>query len=183
VSYGLRDVLLACEEFAQDGTADTGGPFDTFNDLLATYRTEKSLDAGDLPDIALWTLDPYSAAKFPLGYIVPEGGSGEIDLNQHNFEHRVTWGFEVPDSKVDGSYLGGMLACASYVDVLLRMLVRRGSADNSGSGHTLNLGGTSAPGAIVNVRIDGYTIAPFVDPDTPHFFAEVQTTIEVDQEQ
>lgn len=179
MSYGLRDALECLLEFFETGLSDEYGETQTLKDALAVYRSERSLTEAELPDVAQFTLDPFSAQSTPLLYVLPDSGGGELTDNQQDFAHNLTVGVEVLDADVGGDWQAAMLATAMLRDVVFRMLVRR----SPGRGPSLNAGGTNAPGAVTKAYATGYTLSELMDgEDRAHFFLEIPITVELDEE-
>jgi len=142
-------VVEAVREFLEDGThGGATSPADTFNDFLATYRTDHSLTTDDLPNVAqyekIWARGS-QATKFPYCAIVWDGSTGEaVDdgINQRQYVHRPELVLVVTQEKIKGDEQKVVEAAVRYHDCFRAFFARR--LPKGEQGWTLNNGGSGA---------------------------------------
>ena len=118
--------LTAAMTYMEDGT--TG-----INATLATIRTEKSLSAGELPDIALfekWYHRASQATSFPYLSMVISTSSGEDEVNTRAYDHLIEIAVVVPEHEVtpetgNNQEQAMALTAVRYGDAIKRVFNRR----------------------------------------------------------
>ena len=180
IVYGEEAAAEALREFLEDGVSGAL----RLNDLLETYRTEKSIDETELPDVASFeTLyDRGSqATPYPNMAIVWDGCEGEDEgTNARMVNHRFDLVLFMLAAQISGDETDAAVAAARYTDVIRALFFRR--LPMGSQGWTLNNGGTGdAKGRVIRCSIDSQDRGPLEDPTDPNWIVLTRLTVRMEE--
>ena len=129
----------------------------SFNDHLATYRSQESLSIDELPDVVRWDnyvfLGSQTDTLSPYGGVIWESSSRETSNNSREVPHSLSILLMCVDRDVPGDEATLVQRSLDYAAVMRSMFLR---ATTPGAyGYTLNNGGTTgnARGRILRAEI------------------------------
>lgn len=150
---GARLVCDALHSFLTTSDSTRG----SFNDALATYRTQESLTTAQLPDVVQWDnyvfLGSQTDTLTPYGGVIWESSERETENNSREVPHRLSVFLMCVDRDFDGDEADLVKRTLDYDAVMRSMFLRATTA--GAYGYTLNNGGTSgnAVGRILRAEI------------------------------